>query len=254
MLFFYAYILLLVVPNSLFFRNTQLFSSGRGSFLALSAAGNRGPPVHHGASLGPGPAPWRVLWAFEVVLCTKLTLFPEYKTFLFRPRVFPRALGCETRGSACTPRPKFGSRPGSVARALGVRSLTDFVSGMQNSSLPATGLPSRSRLWGTGARLYTTAQVWVPPGLRGACCGRAKSRNLASKHGIAFRGARAEQDNGKPTYSGVFVLLHCCKTFYFGSHGTTAVAYQLCVDHNYACVDIAFACLCCVCYNRFACA
>ena len=25
-----------------------------------------GPPAHHGASVGPGRAPWRVLWAFEV--------------------------------------------------------------------------------------------------------------------------------------------------------------------------------------------
>ena len=42
-------------------------SGARGSFLALSAAGHvGGPPVHHGASLGPGRAPWRVLWAFEV--------------------------------------------------------------------------------------------------------------------------------------------------------------------------------------------
>ena len=45
-----------------FFRNTKLFSSGRGSFLMLSAEGHAGgPPVHHGASVGPGRAPWRVL-------------------------------------------------------------------------------------------------------------------------------------------------------------------------------------------------
>ena len=59
---------------------------------------------------------------------------------------------------------------------------------------------SRSRLRGTdGARLYSTAQVWVPGGLRGACSGRSKSRHLASNHGVAFRGARAEQDNGNST-------------------------------------------------------
>ena len=59
---------------------------------------------------------------------------------------------------------------------------------------------SRSRLRGThGACLYTTVPVWVPVGLRGACSGRSKSRNLASNHGVAFRGARAEHDNGKPT-------------------------------------------------------
>ena len=46
----------------------------------------------------------------------------------------------------------------------------------------------------------TTGLVWVPGGLRGSCFGRSKSRNLASSRGVAFRGARAEQDNGKPTF------------------------------------------------------
>ena len=41
-------------------------SSGRGSFPALSAAGQAGDPgVHHGASVGPGRAPWRTLWAIK---------------------------------------------------------------------------------------------------------------------------------------------------------------------------------------------
>ena len=60
-----------------------------------------------------------------------------------------------------------------------------------------------------GSHLYTKVQVWVPGGFRGACSGRAKSRNLASNHGVAFRGARAEQDNGKPTLLALF-LLRCC--------------------------------------------
>ena len=64
----------------------------------------------------------------------------------------------------------------------------------------AVGLLSRSRLRGTrGARLYTTAQDWVPGGLRGACSGRSKSRHLASNRGVAFRGARAVYDDGKTT-------------------------------------------------------
>ena len=54
------------VPNALFRDIGNLFSSGRGSFLALSAAGHAG-------------------------------------------------------GAACTPRRKCGSRPGSAARALGVK-------------------------------------------------------------------------------------------------------------------------------------
>ena len=49
-----------------FFYICALFSGARGSFVALSAAGHEGDqPVHHGASLGPGRAPWRVLWAFK---------------------------------------------------------------------------------------------------------------------------------------------------------------------------------------------
>ena len=48
------------------------------------------------------------------------------------------------------------------------------------------------------ARLYTTVQVWVPGGLRGACSGCSMLRNLASNNGVAFHGARAEQDNAKP--------------------------------------------------------
>ena len=66
-------------------------------------------------------------------------------------------------------------------------------------SLLAACLFSRPRLRGTqGGRLYTTAQVWVQAGLRGACSRSSKSRELASNHGIAFRRARAEHDNGTP--------------------------------------------------------
>ena len=66
--------------------------------------------------------------------------------------------------------------------------------------LPVAGLFSCSRLRGTqGARLYTTAQEWVPAGLRGACSGRSKSRNLASNPGIVFRRAIAIQAHGKNT-------------------------------------------------------
>ena len=58
---------------------------------------------------------------------------------------------------------------------------------------------SRSRLWGTqGAGVYTRPSL-APAGLRGACSGLSKSRELACNHGIAFRRARATQDNGKPT-------------------------------------------------------
>ena len=44
-----------------------LFSSGRGSSLALSAAWHVGSPrVHHGGNASPDRGPQRVLWAFEV--------------------------------------------------------------------------------------------------------------------------------------------------------------------------------------------
>lgn len=47
-------------------------------------------------------------------------------------------------------------------------------------SLPAAGIFSRSRLQDTqGGRVYTTTQVWAPPGLRGACSERPKSVELA---------------------------------------------------------------------------
>ena len=51
--------------------------------------------------------------------------------------------------------------------------------------------------------MCTKVQVWVQAELRGACSGRSKSQNLAINHGVAFRGARAEQDNGKHIYQNV---------------------------------------------------
>ena len=44
-------------------QNSSLPAAGH---LALSAAGHTGgPPIHHGASVGPRRAPWRVLWALK---------------------------------------------------------------------------------------------------------------------------------------------------------------------------------------------
>ena len=66
--------------------------------------------------------------------------------------------------------------------------------------LAPVGLSSRSRLRGAhGTRLYTTARVGVPAGFRGSCSDGSNSRNPACNHGVTFHGARAEQDNGKPT-------------------------------------------------------
>ena len=70
----------------------------------------------------------------------KIYFFPEYKTFLLRPRVFSRALDCGARrGPACTRR-KFMSRPGSVARALGVQSRETWqvIAGLVSDQLEPT--------------------------------------------------------------------------------------------------------------------
>ena len=53
-----AYLVYYYVPMCCFFHICTLFCGARGFFLALSAAGYAGgPPVHHGASVGPGRAP-----------------------------------------------------------------------------------------------------------------------------------------------------------------------------------------------------
>ena len=86
----------------------------------------------------------------SITMC-KISFFSRIQKFLlFTGRgSFSRALGCGARRApACTPRCKCGSRPGSMARALGVQS---------------------REIW----------QVTT---------------------GIAFRGCRAEQANGKLTY------------------------------------------------------
>ena len=75
------------------FWNTKLLSSGRWSFLAVSAAGHAGGlPVHEGASAGPGRAPWHVLWAFEVaefwqVTTGSLSAEPEPSKTIENPNI-----------------------------------------------------------------------------------------------------------------------------------------------------------------------
>ena len=63
------------------------------------------------------------MFSYIIRVCTKLTFFAHRIPFLFRPRVFSRALGCGARrGPAWYTGRKFGARPGSVARARGVQS------------------------------------------------------------------------------------------------------------------------------------
>ena len=72
---------------------------------------------------------------------------------------------------------------------------------------PVAGLSSRYRLRFTqGARVYTTARVWIPASLRGACSGCSKYRNLANNCGETFRPPTAKQDSGNLTIE-YFALL-----------------------------------------------
>ena len=62
----------------------------------------------------------------------------DLHVFLRRPWVFSRANGCGARkGPTCTPRRKFGSREGSVARALGVlsREVWQVITGLPSGEL-----------------------------------------------------------------------------------------------------------------------
>ena len=58
---------MLLCTNVFFFQHLHAFLRRPWVFLVLSAAGHAGgPPVKHGARLGPGRAPWRVLWGFKI--------------------------------------------------------------------------------------------------------------------------------------------------------------------------------------------
>ena len=58
-----------------FLRIDGFFSSGRGSFLVLSAPGHVGsPPEHHGASVGRDRGPRHVLWMFKIAMSDGLHL------------------------------------------------------------------------------------------------------------------------------------------------------------------------------------
>ena len=117
--------------------------------------------------LAPGAEPAAPPNSYITTVCINAFFFFNNCTFFSGARGSSRALGCGARrGPACTPRRKFGSRAGSVARSLGV----------------------------------------------------LQSRNLASNHGVALRGARAEQDNGKPTCR-LF-----CPTAVKGSNTVTTIA------------------------------
>ena len=112
----------------------------------------------------------------------------------------------------------------------------------------ARGFFWRSRMRGTQrARRYTTARVWVSAGLRGACSRRSKSRYLASNNRIAFRGARAEQDNQLFCCTAISTVTTIASSF---PRSYSCGHYHACVDHYYACAVMMYACMCCVCVLR----
>ena len=69
--------------------------------------------------LPPTTCATTVIFRQPQLLCTELTFFRNTFTFLLRPRLFSRALGClGHREPACTPRRTCEPQPRSAARAL----------------------------------------------------------------------------------------------------------------------------------------
>ena len=85
-----------------------------------------------------------------------------------------------------------------------------FLGGIVNLFLPGVGLFSRCRLRGTqGGRVYTTVQVRGPVGVRGACSGRSKLREMALFHGIIFRDTKLPNTMESPQFQPFALLLLC---------------------------------------------
>ena len=78
-----------------------------------------------------------------ILLCTGVCVFYVCRVFFRRPWFFSRALGYGARrGAACTPRRKFESRAGSLARTLGVQSRE--ISQVSTGLLSAELKPSKT--------------------------------------------------------------------------------------------------------------
>ena len=85
-----------------------------------------------------------------------------------------------------------------------------------------------------GGHRTTTAQVWAPAGLRGACSGHSKPRDLASNRGIACRRDKSQPGPLNPpkcqffscflTSLLLFVKYHN-RGQRLGSHGTRAALH-----------------------------
>ena len=109
---------------------------------------------------------------------------------------------------------------------------------------------------GTRRGLACTRQCkWFQAGLHGACFGCSNSRSLASNHGVAFREARAEQGNGKPTFKLYFFFFSPLLYSHSATvrHSRQASPVVTASDTTYACVDTVYACVCCVCVSVRVC-
>ena len=122
----------------------------------------------------------------------------------------------------------------------------------------ARGSFLRSRLRGTqGTRLYTTALVWVPGGLRGACSGRSKSRNLASKPRGRFSAGLEPSKAMETPHASCFaptmlmtafiLVLHCCRSSLWQPRYNSSRTSTLCGPLRTMRVWSLHMRVCCVC-------
>ena len=195
-------------------------------------------------------------------------------SFLRRPWVLSRALACGARrGAARTPRYKFGSRAGSVARALGVQSRESWqiITGLLSAELEPSKTMETPHASCFAPLLHKLSTWWQPrykssrpsnlcgPQLRYAYVDIAYSCLLCAVI-LRVRVCRRVRvcvsvcwNAGTPHFCFLFFCSTCCcccccccrrimsvshrpsSSLLCGSHGTT-VTQQLCVGHYLLCV------------------
>ena len=140
----------------------------------------------------------------------------------------------ERRGKRKTKSRRQGTKARYVSYITTIRTYIIF----RNTKLFSSGRGSFLALsvaGGTqGARLYTTARVWVPAGLHGACSERSKSRNSCQvATGSLSAGLEPSKTMENPHFS--FFALVFAPLLY--SHGATlASSFPRCHSHgHYSC-------------------
>ena len=142
--------------------------------------------------------------------------------------------GHSSRATTATIKTKYSTCPEVFTCGTYNTCMYALFCALANFSLPTAGLFSRSRLRGTqGGRVHTAMQAWAPAGLRGACSGHSKSRELALFHGIAFRDAEPPRTMETPKFQLDSLCGRCItpplqlsSSLLCGGHGTTTVAHQ----------------------------